>query len=117
MDALIERFDPNHENRIPVDNLHCVVRLWLADTITVSQGKTLLGLNQAEGDELDALLASSPGDLSNLTGLLAPTAPLAKNPKQEWSDWVRAVLLAYENAFSGFSTASEVRGKLGLEAP
>lgn len=117
-DALIERFHPDYEGeRIPLDNLYAILRLWIAETVTSTQAKTILGLSEGEATEFDALLGTAPADLSDLTGLLTPVASLGKNPRQEWSDWVRSVLIGLESRFSGFQTVAEVRSKLGLQTP
>jgi hypothetical protein len=115
MPALCERIHPEHEERIPLDIFTSFLTLWVVGDMTVQQLRSFMTLTQDESDELDTLLAAAPADISGLSGLLAPLAPLAQVPRFQWVEHIRAILMMFEtDGVTGYQTAEEMRGLLGL---
>lgn len=129
MAALIERMDPNNEQKIAGEYICEAFRLMYAGHLTASDAKARIGssagasMTQDEADEFDALYALRPDplDLSALTVLLAPVAtalePVVDAPFYQWCDEISAIFHAYQYPWDGFDEPANIRPMLGLPNP
>lgn len=102
--ALVERLMRLEEPKIPVHFFFAAQSEVIAGRITIAQVKAFLNMDVACAAEYDALAATAP------TG--STSTALAN--KALFIEKIHAIFILAEGLYPGYSTAAEVRTKLGI---
>ena len=102
--ALIERLMGLEDPKIPVHSFFAAQAEIIAGRLTLAQVKTFLDMDAAAQAEYDTLAALAP------TG----TTATALANKALFIEMIHSVFILAEQQYPGYSTAADVRSRLGI---